>query len=230
MAGKADNPTLQSLESAAKQISETSKQLIDAAKGFTEIKNAAEDQIDWKSMGTVERTKREMDIQVEILRLEKQLQRQREMLGRLREQQYKKDTSSVLTTSKKSALTDSSKKSTLTDSSKKSALNNSKRDTSSGVASSKIENFSALNNSKRDTSSVLTSSKIENPTGLTDSKRDTTSVLTSSKIENPTGLTDSKPSVLTSSKIENPPVLTDGNVLTSSKMENPSALTNSKKK
>jgi len=41
-------------------------------------------------MGVVERKRKEMDIQVEILRLEKELNNKRSVLARLREEVYKK--------------------------------------------------------------------------------------------------------------------------------------------
>jgi sensor histidine kinase regulating citrate/malate metabolism len=106
------------LTGAAKQISDTSHQLIEAAKSVAQAQKDEEEKIDWSSMGVVEKKKKEMDVQVsvvvvgvvalvkaecssvhvvlpfqkqvEILRLEKELQGKRSMLARLREQQYKK--------------------------------------------------------------------------------------------------------------------------------------------
>jgi hypothetical protein len=79
--------TQERLELAAKAVSEACKALVRQVKAVS-AKQAAEEDVDYKSMATLEFKKREMEQQVEILKLEKDLGAARHRLGAMRRAGY----------------------------------------------------------------------------------------------------------------------------------------------
>ncbi|KIY69152.1 cytoskeleton assembly control protein [Cylindrobasidium torrendii FP15055 ss-10] len=86
---KADlsSPTLMRLEAAARAVSEACKALVKQVKAISARESEAED-VDYNAMATYEFKKREMEQQVEILRLEKDLGAARHRLGAMRRAGY----------------------------------------------------------------------------------------------------------------------------------------------
>lgn len=79
--------TQERLELAAKAVSEACKALVRQVKAVS-AKQAAEEDVDYKNMATLEYKKREMEQQVEILKLEKDLGAARHRLGAMRRAGY----------------------------------------------------------------------------------------------------------------------------------------------
>jgi hypothetical protein len=79
--------TQERLELAAKAVSEACKALVRQVKAVS-AKQAAEEDVDYKNMATLEFKKREMEQQVEILKLEKDLGAARHRLGAMRRAGY----------------------------------------------------------------------------------------------------------------------------------------------
>ncbi|KIM70189.1 hypothetical protein SCLCIDRAFT_102287 [Scleroderma citrinum Foug A] len=89
---KADlsSKTQERLEHAAKAVMEACKALVRLVKTIS-AKQVAEDEVDYKNMAVLEFKRREMDQQVEILRLEKELGAARHRLGAMRRAGYHTD-------------------------------------------------------------------------------------------------------------------------------------------
>ena len=79
--------TQERLELAAKAVSEACKALVRQVKAVS-AKQAVEEDVDYKNMATLEFKKREMEQQVEILKLEKDLGAARHRLGAMRRAGY----------------------------------------------------------------------------------------------------------------------------------------------
>ncbi|KAF7981125.1 hypothetical protein HWV62_34857 [Athelia sp. TMB] len=79
--------TQERLELAAKAVTEACRALVRQVKAVS-AKQSAEDDVDYKSMATLEFKKREMEQQVEILKLEKDLGAARHRLGAMRRAGY----------------------------------------------------------------------------------------------------------------------------------------------
>jgi len=75
---------------AAKAVSEACKALVRQVKAVS-AKQAAEEDVDYKNMAVLEFKKREMEQQVEILKLEKDLGAARHRLGAMRRAGYHTD-------------------------------------------------------------------------------------------------------------------------------------------
>ncbi|KAL4067382.1 ANTH domain-containing protein [Scleroderma yunnanense] len=82
--------TQERLELAAKAVTEACKALVRQVKAVS-AKQAAEDEVDYKNMAVLEFKRREMEQQVEILRLEKELGAARHHLGAMRRAGYHTD-------------------------------------------------------------------------------------------------------------------------------------------
>ncbi|EMD41891.1 hypothetical protein CERSUDRAFT_79505 [Gelatoporia subvermispora B] len=82
--------TQERLELAAKAVTEACKALVKQVKAIS-AKQSHEDEVDYKGMATMEFKKREMEQQVEILRLEKDLGAARHRLGAMRRAGYHTD-------------------------------------------------------------------------------------------------------------------------------------------
>lgn len=79
--------TQERLELAAKAVTEACKSLVRQVKMIS-MKQMDEEEVDYKSMASLEFKKREMEQQVEILRLEKDLSAARKTLGKMRQAGY----------------------------------------------------------------------------------------------------------------------------------------------
>ncbi|KAI0068161.1 cytoskeleton assembly control protein [Artomyces pyxidatus] len=82
--------TQERLELAAKAVTEACKALVKQVRAIS-AKQGQEEEVDYKSMATLEFKKREMEQQVEILRLEKDLGAARHRLGAMRRAGYHTD-------------------------------------------------------------------------------------------------------------------------------------------
>ncbi|KAH9944261.1 cytoskeleton assembly control protein [Epithele typhae] len=82
--------TQQRLELAAKAVTEACKALVKQVKAIS-AKQAQEEDVDYKGMAVMEYKRREMEQQVEILRLEKDLNAARHKLGQMRRAGYHTD-------------------------------------------------------------------------------------------------------------------------------------------
>ncbi|CAL1694948.1 unnamed protein product [Somion occarium] len=82
--------TQEHLELAAKAVTEACKALVKQVKAIS-AKQSQEEEVDYKSMATMEFKKREMEQQVEILKLEKDLGAARHRLGAMRRAGYHTD-------------------------------------------------------------------------------------------------------------------------------------------
>ncbi|KAG6332591.1 hypothetical protein ID866_6497 [Astraeus odoratus] len=82
--------TQERLELAAKAVTEACKALVKQVKAVS-AKQATEDEVDYKNMAVLEFKRREMEQQVEILRLEKELGAARHRLGAMRRAGYHTD-------------------------------------------------------------------------------------------------------------------------------------------
>jgi len=86
-----NSKTQERLELAAKAVTEACKALVRQVKAIISAKQAAEDEVDYKNMAVLEFKRREMEQQVEILRLEKDLGAARHRLGAMRRAGYHTD-------------------------------------------------------------------------------------------------------------------------------------------
>ncbi|KAJ2962895.1 hypothetical protein NUW54_g14307 [Trametes sanguinea] len=82
--------TQERLELAAKAVTEACRALVKQVKTIT-TKQMQEEDVDYKGMAVLEFKRREMEQQVEILRLEKELNAARHRLGAMRRAGYHTD-------------------------------------------------------------------------------------------------------------------------------------------
>jgi talin len=88
---KADpfSPTQKKLSAAAKSVAEATQQLVAAAKSTTEAVEEKDSAPDWEATTQTEKRKAEVEAQVKILKLQKELEKERVKLGEMRKNEYK---------------------------------------------------------------------------------------------------------------------------------------------
>jgi len=88
---KADpfSPTQKKLSSAAKSVAEATQRLVEAAKSTTDVVEERDSTPDWEASSQTEKRRAEVEAQVKILKLQKELEKERVRLGELRKNEYK---------------------------------------------------------------------------------------------------------------------------------------------
>ena len=83
------------MSAAAKSVAESTQKLVEAAKSATQLQEEEENKPDWDNSSETLKRAAEMTTQVNILKLQKELEKERERLADIRKQEYKESQSNL---------------------------------------------------------------------------------------------------------------------------------------